>query len=85
MFGSLPKDSPNIGSAAGGAVQQAVSYTHLDVYKRQEEASYMSFSGESQVRELTPGHVFELEDHTRDEFNIEYMILTVQHLSLIHI
>ena len=44
-----------------------------------EEASYMSFSGESQVRELTPGHVFELEDHTRDEFNIEYMVLTVQH------
>lgn len=44
-----------------------------------EEASHMSYSGESQVRELTPGHVFELEDHMRDEFNIEYMVLTVQH------
>ena len=54
--------------------------SHLSkIMMEAEEASHMSYSGESQVRELTPGHVFTLEDHSREEFNAEYMVLSVQH------
>jgi type VI secretion system secreted protein VgrG len=44
-----------------------------------EEASHMRFRGTSQVRALAPGHTFTLEDHPFDEFNIEYMALSVWH------
>jgi type VI secretion system secreted protein VgrG len=49
------------------------------VIMESEEASHKIHTGESQTRSLTPGHVFELVDHYRDEFNIEYMVLSVQH------
>ena len=44
-----------------------------------EEAGHMRFRGDSQVRTLAPGHTFTLEDHPFDEFNIEYMVLSVWH------
>lgn len=44
-----------------------------------EEASHMRFRGDSQVRTLAPGHTFTLEDHPFDEFNIEYMVISVSH------
>ncbi|MDE2406819.1 MAG: type VI secretion system tip protein VgrG [Xanthomonadaceae bacterium] len=49
------------------------------VQMESDEASHLTYSGESQARGLTPGHVFELEDHPRDAFNSEYMVLSVQH------
>ena len=61
-------------------------YTDTDAPKRQsrvimeaEESSHMRFRGDSQVRTLAPGHTFTLEDHPFDEFNIEYMLLSVWH------
>lgn len=44
-----------------------------------EESSHMRFRGNSQSRTLAPGHTFTLEDHPFDEFNIEYMVLSVWH------
>lgn len=44
-----------------------------------DEASHHIYSGESQIRELIPGYVFDLEDHPRDAFNRSYMVLGVQH------
>jgi type VI secretion system secreted protein VgrG len=61
-------------------------YTDTGAPKRQstvimeaEEASHMRFRGSGQVRTLAPGHTFTLEDHPFDEFNIEYMVLSVWH------
>ena len=62
------------------AQDETPSGKHLaKILMESEEASHMIYSGEGQVRGLTPGHVFKLEDHSRGEFNIEYMVLTVQH------
>lgn len=44
-----------------------------------EESSHMRFRGNGQARTLAPGHTFTLEDHPFDEFNIEYMVLSVWH------
>lgn len=44
-----------------------------------EESSHLRLSGEGQVRSLAPGYVFELNSHPLDEFNAEYLVLSVQH------
>lgn len=44
-----------------------------------EEASHLRFRGDSQIRTLAPGHTFTLYDHLFDDFNIEYMVLSVWH------
>ena len=53
---------------------------HLSkVLMEAEESSHLRYRGDSQVRTLVPGHTFTLYDHPFDEFNIEYMILSVWH------
>ncbi len=44
-----------------------------------QESSHLRFTGESQVRELAPGHRFKLYDHIFPEFDNEYLVLSVQH------
>jgi type VI secretion system secreted protein VgrG len=69
----------------GGFVTQsgaadAAAGKHLSkVIMESEESSHLRFRGDSQVRTLAPGHTFSLYDHPFDEFNIEYMLLSVWH------
>jgi len=63
----------------GGFVEPDVGKYRSRVIMEAEEASHMRFRGDSQVRTLAPGHTFTLEDHPFDEFNIEYMVLSVWH------
>ena len=63
----------------GGFVESNVGKYRSRVIMEAEEASHMRFRGDSQVRTLAPGHTFTLEDHPFDEFNIEYMVLSVWH------
>jgi type VI secretion system secreted protein VgrG len=44
-----------------------------------EEADHLRYRGNSQVRTLAPGHVFTLEHHLFDEYNIKYMVIEVWH------
>ncbi|MFT4179233.1 MAG: type VI secretion system tip protein TssI/VgrG [Thermomonas sp.] len=44
-----------------------------------EESSHLQCRGSGQARSLTPGHIFTLEDHHDDRFNIEYLVLAVWH------
>ncbi|HSD18231.1 MAG TPA: type VI secretion system tip protein TssI/VgrG [Thermomonas sp.] len=53
---------------------------HLSkVLMEAEESSHLRYRGDSQIRTLVPGHTFTLYDHPFDEFNVEYMILSVWH------
>ena len=63
----------------GGFVDSSVGKYRSRVLMEAEEASHLRFRGDSQVRTLAPGHTFTLEDHPFDEFNIEYMVLSVWH------
>ena len=63
----------------GGFVESNVGKYRSRVIMEAEEASHMRFRGDSQVRTLAPGHTFTLEDHPFDEFDIEYMVLSVWH------
>ena len=63
----------------GQFVDPALGIYRSRVIMEAEESSHMRFRGDSQVRTLTPGHTFTLEDHPFDEFNIEYMVLSVWH------
>ncbi|TCT25977.1 type VI secretion system secreted protein VgrG [Thermomonas haemolytica] len=54
--------------------------SHLaDIVMEVEESSHLRYRGRSNVRTLTPGHVFTLEDHPQDEFNREFLVLSVHH------
>ena len=44
-----------------------------------EEAEYETLEGSSNVRMLTPGYVFTLEDHPIEAMNEEYLIVSVDH------
>ncbi|OVZ65507.1 hypothetical protein CDO46_06055 [Pigmentiphaga sp. NML030171] len=44
-----------------------------------EEVEYETLEGASNVRTLTPGYVFELEDHPIDAMNEEYLVVSVEH------
>ena len=57
----------------------SVSYTHLDVYKRQEYKTYQAFL-EAVEKELYTGRLNEQEKIT-----LEYLSKTILSLSLIHI
>jgi type VI secretion system secreted protein VgrG len=63
----------------GAFVDPEVGKYRSRVLMEAEEAGHMRFRGDSQVRTLAPGHTFTLEDHPFDEFNIEYMVLSVWH------
>ena len=63
----------------GGFVESNLGKYRSRVIMEAEEASHMCFFGRSQIRTLVPGHVFRLEDHPLDEFNIDYMVLSVWH------
>ena len=63
----------------GAFVDPEVGKYRSRVVMEAEEAGHMRFRGDSQVRTLAPGHTFTLEDHPFDEFNIEYMVLSVWH------
>ena len=63
----------------GAFVDAEVGKYRSRVVMEAEEAGHMRFRGDSQVRTLAPGHTFTLEDHPFDEFNIEYMVLSVWH------
>lgn len=63
----------------GNFVEPDLGKYRSRVIMEAEEASHMRFRGDSQVRTLAPGHTFTLELHPFDEFNIEYMVLSVWH------
>jgi len=63
----------------GGFVEADVGKFRSRVLMEAEEASHMRFHGDGEVRTLAPGHTFALEDHPFDQFNIEYMVLSVRH------
>ncbi|MBK6332191.1 MAG: type VI secretion system tip protein VgrG [Thermomonas sp.] len=63
----------------GGFVEPALGKYRSRVIMEAEESSHMRFRGNGKVRTLAPGHTFTLEDHPFDEFNIEYMVLSVWH------
>jgi len=63
----------------GAFVDPEVGKYRSRVLMEAEEAGHMRFRGDSQARTLAPGHTFTLEDHPFDEFNIEYMVLSVWH------
>ena len=64
---------------ARGFVEPALGKYRSRVIMEAEESSHMRFRGNGKVRTLAPGHTFTLEDHPFDEFNIEYMVLSVWH------
>jgi type VI secretion system secreted protein VgrG len=63
----------------GGFVEPELGKHRSRIIMEAEEASHMLLRGNSQVRTLAPGHTFILEDHPFDEFNLEYMVLSVWH------
>jgi len=63
----------------GPFVDPEVGKYRSRVIMEAEESSHMRFRGNSQCRTLAPGHTFTLEGHPFDEFNIEYMVLSVWH------
>ena len=68
------------GFVAQSGAGDAEAGKHLSkVIMEAEESSHLRFRGDSQIRTLAPGHTFTLYDHPFDEFNVEYMILSVWH------
>ena len=69
------------GFAAQSGQANAATGKHLaQVLMEAQESSHHLFHGEGQVRSLTPGYLFELENHDLiDAFNAEYMVVSVQH------
>ena len=68
------------GFVAQSGASNAETGKHLSkVIMEAEESSHLRFRGDSQIRTLTPGHTFSLYDHPFDEFNVEYMVLSVAH------
>src|SRR5690606_17627046 len=65
--------------AQTGASDPATGKHLSKVIMEAEESSHLRYRGDSQIRTLTPGHTFTLYDHPFNEFNIEYMVLAVQH------
>lgn len=63
----------------GGFVESTDGQHLSRMIMEAEEASHMRLYGESQIRELAPGHVFTLYDHPFHAFNIELMVLSVTH------
>lgn len=63
----------------GGFVDPDLGKHRSRMIMEAEESSHMRFRGSSQVRTIAPGHTFTLEDHPFDEFNIEFMALSVWH------
>ncbi|MEO7200482.1 MAG: type VI secretion system tip protein TssI/VgrG, partial [Dokdonella sp.] len=63
----------------GGFVESTDGQHLSRMIMEAEEASHMRLYGESQIRELAPGHVFTLYDHPFHAFNIELMVLSVIH------
>ena len=67
-------------AAASGAADAALGKHRTDVLMESQESDHHVFHGEGQVRALTPGYLFELQDHDLIEaFNAEYMVVSVQH------
>lgn len=65
---------------ASGAADTAVGKHRTKVLMEAQESSHLLFHGEGQVRSLTPGYLFELENHDLIEaFNAEYMVVSVRH------
>ncbi|MBH2010840.1 MULTISPECIES: type VI secretion system Vgr family protein [Thermomonas] len=65
---------------ASGAADASVGKHLTNVLMESQESSHLLFHGEGQVRSLTPGHLFELENHSLIEsFNAVYMVVSVQH------
>ena len=65
---------------ASGAADAAVGKHLTSVLMESQESSHLLFHGEGQVRALTPGYLFELENHGLIEsFNAVYMVVSVQH------
>ena len=68
------------GFVAQSGAGDAAAGKHLSkVIMEAEESSHLRYRGDSQIRTLAPGHTFTLYDHPFDEFNVEYMILSVWH------
>ena len=68
------------GFVAQSGAGDADAGKHLSrVIMEAEESSHLRYRGDSQIRTLAPGHTFSLYDHPFDEFNVEYMILSVWH------
>ena len=68
------------GFVAQSGASDAETGKHLSkVLMEAEESSHLRYRGDSQIRTLVPGHTFTLYDHPFDEFNVEYMILSVWH------
>lgn len=63
----------------GGFVDPEVGKFRARVIMEAEEASHLRLRGDSQVRTLAPGHTFTLEGHPFDDFNAEYVVLSVWH------
>ena len=68
------------GFVAQSGASDAATGKHLSkVIMEAEESSHLRYRGDSQIRTLVPGHTFTLYDHPFDDFNIEYMVLSVWH------
>ena len=68
------------GFVAQSGAGDAAAGKHLSkVIMEAEESSHLRYRGDSQIRTLAPGHTFTLYDHPFDEFNVEYMTLSVWH------
>ncbi|MEG3050325.1 MAG: type VI secretion system tip protein TssI/VgrG, partial [Thermomonas sp.] len=68
------------GFVAQSGASDAATGKHLSkMIMEAEESSHLRYRGDSQIRTLTPGHTFTLYDHPFDEFNVEYMVLSVWH------
>ncbi|QIL20903.1 type VI secretion system tip protein VgrG [Thermomonas sp. HDW16] len=63
----------------GGFVEADVGKHLSRVVMEAEEASHLRLRGSGKVRALAPGHMFSLESHPFDDFNSEYMVLSVWH------
>lgn len=63
----------------GGFVDPDLGRSRSRVVMEAEEANHLRLQGDSQVRTLAPGHVFALEDHPFDDWNMDYTVLTVEH------
>lgn len=68
----------NFATQSGPADPQRGKYL-TTVLMEAEESSHLRYTGDGQARGLIPGHTFKLDGHPLPDFDIEYLILTVDH------
>jgi len=63
----------------GGYVESNLGEYFTKVMMQAEEAAFLTLSGSSQVRQLEPGYKFALEGHPFENFNRDYLVVSVDH------